>query len=155
MIFIDAATLSLNCGAKPVEVYIPLWGADGTLSTPTVGVTSAGSVFLADGSSSASTSGSARNLYILSANWLSNTKFAFEMAMASNYSAASAYFALWDLTSNSIVSSSQISTSNTTVAVYRSGQFTLTPGHVYGITFWMSDTSHVLNPVDASLIIFP
>jgi hypothetical protein len=151
-------TLSKTSLAKApssvTELYIPLWVADGT--TANVGGASAGAQFIGDGNSGYVTSSSSNaKLHTLSSGWSPTTQFAFEITFYVGNSAATAYAELWDLTAGAAVSASQVSTTSTTPTVVRSGKFTLTPGHQYGVTCWVSNTSYSTYPSDAHLIVFP
>lgn len=96
------------------------------------------------------TTGSAARLLTLSSNWPSSTIFAFEVTSYNGVGSAS-YIDLYDVTSaTSIV---QISTGSTTATVIRSGQFTLTPGHVYAVSLRSSSGGNAYI-TDSSLIVF-
>jgi hypothetical protein len=146
-------TLSKTSLAKApssvTELYIPLWVADGTLTTATA--TSSGTTFLLDGGSAGAKT-SAASLHTLNANWSPSQKFALEVSIANNTGGNTTNAALWDITSNTIVSGTQASVTATTVTVVRSGQFTLLPGHVYGVTIWCNAGTAQIS--DASLVVF-
>jgi hypothetical protein len=143
-------------GTTPPELYIPLWWYSGSVGSQSA-YTTAGSAFIGRGSTSnnftyAHTSA---KLYTLNSSWLPTLKFALEVSMYSTNSSG-AYAELWDLTTNSVVNGSSISTTAvSTASVIRSGQFTLIPGHIYGITTWVNAASYSCAVTDASLIVFP
>jgi hypothetical protein len=152
MQYFDLAQLSLTkVPSRVTELYIPLWVADGTTVSISGGAAGGAATFLQDGGTTGS-SGSAGRLHTLNSNWPTTTKFAFEATIyvAGSYTA---YATLWDITSNSQVVSSQISTTSTTATVVRSGQFVLIPGHVYGVSVWCPSSSMYIS--DAHLIVFP
>lgn len=151
MQFYDLSQTSLaKSGSSIVEEYIPLWMADGGWSG-TSGAGGKGINFIVDGGSYSSSSNSGVRLFSLSSNWSTNQLYALEMTCSQ--SGGTGYYALWDfsLPTPAIVSGSQISGSSNDI---RSGQFTLTPGHQYGITFWNSSSSYTTYFSDASLIVF-
>lgn len=137
----------------PPELYEELWWYSGSYTSATY--TLSGQFFVNKGSVSTGTSISSpnANLLTLNSNWSANQKYAFEASL--QIGTYIAYAALWDITSGTIITSSQISIANSNFKVVRSGQFTLTPGHAYGITIWCSNTSSSALLTDASLIIFP
>lgn len=164
MQFIDTATLSLaNPGAtKPVEIYVPLWFSNGTTTNAPTSTVDGGA--LIDGSAGLTSTGGtsfsvSNQLYTLSSKWLASAKFAFEACICNNTGVGNptAYCRLYDITASTPVTASQVSMSGTStnMTVLRSGQFTLTPGHVYAVTIWSSNASYAANISDASLIIFP
>lgn len=158
MQFIDTATLSLaNLSAvKPVEIYVPLWLANGTIAGNTV-TSSTDPALLRDGSTggmNASSSLADSRLFTLSSKWPANLKFAMEVTFYAQ-SGSTANMELWDITASSAVSSSSVSTTNTTASVIRSAQFSLIPGHVYGVGWWNSTATYMTYITDASLIVFP
>jgi hypothetical protein len=130
------------------ELYIPLWIY--STSAAAWKTASSGTAFLQKGT----INGYAQvALHRLNSGWSPLQTFAFEASMYSSNSSSTAYLALWDVTSNSLVSASQLSTTNTTPTLLRSGQFTLTPGHSYGVTIWASG-SYNCNVTKAHLIAF-
>lgn len=155
MIIIQYYSLSQTSLKLPptiVEYPIPLWFADGTAQGDNS--TTSGVHWIKDGSSGGMgiSITSETKLHALNSNWASSQKFAFEATLYVS-SSGTAYTALWDMTSNSIVSSSQLSTTSATATVLRSGQFTLTLGHIYGVTLWNLSAGYS-NICDASLIVF-
>jgi hypothetical protein len=148
---IDLIQQSLVKGTgAPPEIYIPLWWYSGGIVS-TSSVTSLGSKFLIKGSTTTNTF--LNVLHTLNASWPSSTKFAFEIAIYCNAGVARAE--LWDMTSNTAVIGSAVSTGATTATVIRSGQFNLTPGHNYGVTISNDFSADTVNVCDASLIVFP
>lgn len=150
---IDLSTLSLAGGSGIAENKIGLWWADGTsMNTSATNQYN----FLQDGSTSTTTAttGSAVKLFTLSPNWPANLKYAFE-ATISTYSASYVIQCyLYDISNSSVVQN--VYTSATTPTVVRSGQFTLTPNHVYGVMFYpASGATGNVYIEDASLVIFP
>jgi Flp pilus assembly protein TadG len=94
-------------------------------------------------------------LHTLNATWNPNNKYAFEASLQVT-SPYTVYANLYDITAGAAVSGSQISTTSTTFTVVRSGQFTLIPGHQYGISLWSnSGSGTMVYLTDASLIVFP
>lgn len=135
------------------EMYIPLWvyssgSANATLSTPSSSLLQKGST------NTNSPSQNATKLHTLNSSWTANQKFAFEVSIWNGSSSFTTYAALWDITAGAIVSSSQISTSSTTATLIRSGQFTLTPGHSYGVALWTSSSSGPAYLTKAHLVAF-
>jgi hypothetical protein len=158
MILIDTTSLSLNGGVKSVEVYVPLWWASGSTGSNTQ-TTSAGSgsSMIADGGTVTygPTGYTPTQLFTLSSKSPFSTNFAFEATFNCGTS-NTGNVALWDITSNTIVSGSQVSLSNVTAkTIVRSGTFTLIPSHVYGVTIWQTSQTATTYVCDASLIIFP
>jgi hypothetical protein len=150
---LNAISLAQGTGSPP-EIYIPLWWYSGSYSSMSAGSASAGSQFVRR--STTTTNTTQNPLHTLNTNWGANTKYAFEAAIQTTSSSVTAYAALWDVTSNSLVSASQISTTSYGIfSVVRSGQFTLTPGHSYAITLWASVGGTYTYLTDASLIVFP
>lgn len=148
-------TSLVNNGGKPVEYPIPLWVADGQAAQWNCGTE--GSCFLADGTNSpqSNTTGSNTRLFTLNSNWSPSQKYAFEATIYVQ-SGYTAYAELYDVTSSTYITASRISSTSTTATVVRSGQFTLTPGHVYAVTFWGPNQSSIYEYIsDASLIVFP
>lgn len=152
MQFYDVSQTSLaKSGSSVVEEYIPLVFMDGTSNGSTT--TSAGVNFIADGLNGIATSiTSSTKLHTLNSNWNPSQQFAFEISIYVS-STGTAYAALWDMTSNAIVSSSQISTTSSSATVIRSSKFTLIPSHSYGVTLWNPNAGYS-NISDASLIAF-
>jgi hypothetical protein len=118
------------------EAYIPLWVYSN--SSASSGQSAAGSAFIGKGQTNIASPGTSTKLHTLSSSWNPNQKFAFEASVYDANAAGTGYWALWDATSNTIVTASQISTSATTATLIRSGSFTLTPGHAYEIAAWQS-----------------
>jgi hypothetical protein len=149
--YVDLAAYSLakGNGTTPPEIYIPLWWYSGAV----VSTNTNQSTNLVGKGLTSLTSSSNKNLHTLNSNWSSTQKYAFEATLYAS-SGAICWAQLWDITSNAAVSASQISTSNTTATVIRSGQFTLTPGHIYGINLYTGNSANVYL-TDASLIVFP
>jgi hypothetical protein len=113
-----------------------------------------GNNFLAKGTITAVTSATtATQLHTLNVNWSPSQKFAFECSLFGSASTYTSYAGLWDFTAGSVVSASQVSTTSTTATLVRSGQFTLIPGHVYGVTVWVSATG-TLHVSKAHLVAF-
>lgn len=147
--------MSLTPSSGIVEAKQLIWSADGANNNYTA-QTSAGVSFLQDGASGyVASSVTGAKLFTLSSTWKPSTMFAFEGSLGMGSSGYTVNLALWDLTSNAIVSGSSISSTSTTISVIRSSQFTLIPGHVYGVTAWSSSTNTTTQISDASLIIFP
>jgi hypothetical protein len=146
-------TLSKTSLAKTpssaTELYIPLWVADGTYVQTTVN----GPAFscLTDGGTIGNPGSVVFNL---SPNWSASQQYALEVTLSHTGGTATAYAALWDNTSNSLVSASQIATNNTTLGVVRSGKFTLIPGHAYKVSVWTSDATQYAQIADAFLVVF-
>jgi hypothetical protein len=134
------------------ELYIPLWVYSNSGGNATGNF--AGSLFLVKGGTNGPFSNSGAKLHTLNANWSPTQKFALEVSIYSSNSAGTAYAELWDMTSNSGLVASQISTTSTTATLLRSGQFTLTPGHAYGVTLWNSSSSYSTYITKAHLIAF-
>lgn len=137
------------------EEKIVLWSADGTYTSG--GNSSAGANFISDGSTSLAnvTGASVARLHTLNSAWPSTQKFAFEATIWSSSTSGTGYAALWDMTTNAQVIGSQVSCATNTATVVRSGQFTLTPGHVYGVSIWIASPASTVYLSDASLIVFP
>lgn len=152
---LNAISLVKGTGSPP-EIYIPLWWHSGS-SAVVYNVTTQGSSFIVKGSATPTTSVSATQakLHTLNSGWPSTTKFAFEVSLSGQSTPTTYYAALWDMTSNALINGSTVSISSTTATVLRSGQFTLTPGHVYGVTGWASAGGLNEYITDASLIVFP
>jgi hypothetical protein len=153
----DVANISLVKTGNLAEMYIPLWyysiGYIGSQGTQPSGY------YVSKGQTIVSGYGtSIVKLHTLSSNWSSSQKFALEASIYLNYwGGYPAYAELWDMTTNTAVTSSQISASVTSASatVVRSGQFTLTPGHIYGIALWVSGGSgYTAYLTKASLIAF-
>lgn len=149
----SAAQASLASPAPPAPEYaIPLWWySGGFASMSSTGTT----YYLQKGSTSwqAGYTFSSEKLHTLNSNWPANTKFALEVTMWCSTS-GTVGVTLVDITASAaLVSASSINTSSTTAQVYRSGQFTLTPGHSYGITHNYLSNTHCVT--DVSLIVFP
>jgi hypothetical protein len=144
-------SLIQGTGSAPPEIYIPLWWYSGSKTQSTA--TSSGTAWIARGRSTTVSTANQGVLHYLSSSWPASTKFALEAAIWT-FGGTTSYFALYDVTSSTIVPSSQISTTSTTATVTRSAQFTLTPGHSYAITAWNTgaQTAYI---TDASLIVFP
>lgn len=139
-------------GTNPPEMYIPLWWYSGS-SVNTSLTSSNTSIFLMKASLGfGSTASTASKLHTLNSNWLTTQKFAFEASM---YGSASitAFASLYDITSGTVVTS--VSTNSSSFTIVRSGQFTLTPGHVYGVQFYSGTSGSFVYLTDASLIVFP
>ncbi len=154
--FIGSAqnTTLLPPSAGAPEHYEELWWYSGGYEATST--TASGSIALQKGGTctALSTSASAQKLLTLSSNWQATTKFALECTITGN-GGASGNAALWDMTANAIVSGSTVTTTNNgQLAVFRSGLFSLTPGHTYGVTVWSSSVSYNMWVTDASLIIF-
>lgn len=153
--YTDVAQTSIVKGATSApEIYIPLWWYSG--STVINPASSSGSLFLPKGSTSAAgpTATSAK-LHTLNANWSNTMNYALEAALSTANGGISVNIALWDFTTGSIVTDSQLSTLAMQNTVVRSGKFTLIPGHIYGVTIWNVNTSNNIAVTDASLIVFP
>lgn len=153
---IDLSTLSLVGGSGIAEAKIPLWWADGTYWAQAQ--SNPGQACLGDGSTnmySPASSGPTCLIQIPS-NTLTGTQFAFESTIEAYTSNTSVLAEIWDMTSNTGVTASQISTTTTAFSVIRSGKFTLTLGHWYGVTLWDNPASGTNMYIsDASLIVFP
>lgn len=131
--------------------YLPLFSNGGSGNVTS---TASGTTFISISGGSTTTKSTATNLHTLD-NWLPSTQFAFEAPILAQ-TGGTGYAALWDMTSNAIVTGSQISTTSSTVAVFRSAKFSLTPGHVYGITLWSSSSSYYVQLLSGAWIVaFP
>jgi hypothetical protein len=148
MQYFDLAQLSISkgFGSGATEIYIPLWMSDGTVVNNNQS-TAPGVTWLLDGNNAG-----ANKLHTLSAKWPATQAFAFEITMYSGSGVV--YAGLWDWTTNSLVSASQVSTTNTSATVIRSGKFMLIPGHQYGVTVWSGGAWYGYLS-DASLVVFP
>lgn len=141
-------------GSSVVEEYIPLWFSDGT----TVSSNSPTFYLIGDGANStySQTSGSSPvKLFTVNSNWNPSQKYAFEATIYSSSSSYTAYASLFDVTTSTAtqVSGTAVNTTNTTMTVIRSGQFTLTPGHIYGVGI-ANSPSGITYICDASLVVF-
>lgn len=122
------------------EMYIPLW----VYSSGNVSAGGTTTMYVQKGttnSENASTTLSTIKLHTLNSSWPSAQKFAFEASVWSSSGTLAAYVTLYDCTASALVSSSQISSTSTTATVIRSSQFTLTPGHVYGVAISSASTN--------------
>ncbi|WP_088186038.1 hypothetical protein [Desulfosporosinus sp. FKA] len=157
-IFIDSANDtqggSGNVTASPPEIYEELWWySGGSTSFPTATPNGA---FLQKGSTSPVSSGSSMVLITLNPLLSPNTKYSLEASIALSVGGYTGYVDLYDITVGQAVATSQISTTTTTFTLVRSNQFTLIPGHQYGISSWCPNYSTAAPKItDASLIIFP
>lgn len=152
----SVAQASLAPPASVPERYIELWWYSGNAFQPGGQTTASGSYLVAKGTTSSYGTYSTANakLYTVNSSWPTTTKFAFEAALNAT-GATTTYACLWDCTSNTQVSGTTISlASSSTYTVVRSGQFTLTPGHSYGIAIWNTNGSYGVYITDASLIVF-
>ena len=153
----SAQNTTLLPPAAPVpEYYEELWWWSGNV-TAGINGTTAGVFFVQKGTTGTSTTiGSTVKLFTLNSNSAVSTKYALEIFISSSNAATTAYAALYDFTSSMVVSGSSVSTTSNTGVVLRSGQFALTPSHVYGVTVYISgNTSYDCYITDASLIVFP
>lgn len=150
-----ASNLSLVKSANGMtELYIPLW----VYSSGTVSTTLTASTFnmLTKGSTSV-TSGStvptsnAVKLHSLSSNWSTSQKFALEVSIYIS-SAASVGVQLVDITAGSSVIGASVASTSTTATLLRSGQFTLIPGHQYGVTLYTTNASYTAYLTKAHLV---
>lgn len=142
-------------GTNPPEMYIPLWFYSGSYAGSGNASASSSNLISKNSTGITTSSSTGAKLHTLNSNWYPQQQFAFEASLQIGNASYSAYAGLWDTTSGSLVSSSQISTNNTTFSLVRSGRFTLIPGHVYGITLWTGNASYSAIMTDASLIVFP
>lgn len=138
-------------GSSVPEIYIPLWWYSGSLvATQATSITN--TCLLAKGSTSYAPSSYVQtHLHTLNSSWSRFNKYAFEVTIYNSSYVSQAD--LWDITSDAIVLTSQVVNDNTVARVVRSGIFTLTPGHVYGVA--MCSGGGVTYITDASLIVFP
>jgi hypothetical protein len=147
-------TLSKTSLAKApssvTELYIPLWVADGTSVS-----TTSNQAFLKDGSSS--TNGSTpTTLFTLSPTFPPTTKFAIEATIWVSNASAGAGAQLYDVTASAAVVNASVQTQSTSAVVVRSGQFTLIPGHSYGVYIFENIVGgYTAYCCDVSLIVFP
>lgn len=140
----------------PPEIYIPLWWYSSAAANSDSGSSGASSTHLvAKGFTAAniSSASSSTFLYTFNAKWPATTKFALEATIYVQ-STQTVYAGLWDITANTLVAASQISNTTTTPTVVRSGQFTLTPGHVYGVALWTNNASYYVYITDISLVAY-
>ncbi len=149
-----STTSATTMGTPPntiAEEPIPLWVYSSGANVNNANTAS--TYFLPKGSASAATfSSSAAKLHPLNSNWATGQKFALESSIYTASAPGVVYAALWDMTANAIVSASQISTSSATATLLRSGSFTLTAGHVYGVTWWSSSGTYNAYLTKAHLI---
>lgn len=146
-------TSLVKSGSGIVEEYIPIYLADGNAATLNTTTTT---YYLVDGGTTQA-NGSTSNVktLILSSTWPPSQKFALEATIWTYASNVTGTYSLYDLTSTpTIVSGSTVTISSTTATVVRSGQFTLTPGHSYGIGFYSNTSGYQAYICDASLIVF-
>jgi hypothetical protein len=131
------------------EIYIPLWVySSGTAGTTASGYAQKGSTTIT------STATNATTLHTLNTSWFQSQKFALEGSIYISNSAGTAYLQLVDLTTSSGVPNATISTTSTTATLLRSGTFTLTPGHKYGLQLSSNVGSYTAYLTKAHLIAF-
>lgn len=150
---LSSISLANPSGNTLKDVYIPLWvysSASGASSA----TTDTSNNYVSKGSNgSASSSSSASKLYNHSANWNPNQRFAFECSIYSGASGYTASAELWDMTGTPTkVAGSTVSVTSNAATLIRSGQFTLVPGHSYGVVIWSSTTSYNANLTKAHLV---
>lgn len=145
----DLANTSLVKTGSLTEMYIPLWVYSGGSAAI---INSTYAYLIKGGTGSTGGIASSNKFHTLSTNWLTSQSFSFEASIYSS-TATPASATIWDMTSNIQVSNSTISTSSTTATLIRSGQFTLIPGHAYGIAL-KSDGTATAHLTKASLIAF-
>lgn len=141
----------LSLAQSPAVVaahYLPLAGGSATSTSTSSGVT-----FVTIGGGSTGTKGANTILHTLD-NWNPSTLFALEAAMYVT-GGATAFAALYDMTSNAVVAGSQISTTSSTITIFRSAKFALTPGHAYGVTLWTSNSANQASIAAEWLVAFP
>jgi hypothetical protein len=126
-----ASQVTLGSSAPVVEQKYPLW----VYSSGTASSTATSAPYLLQ-KGTTSLSGSATGIYTLRSTWSSSQKYALDVSLSNTNSGYTSYAALWDTTSGTIVSASQVSTTSTTSTLLRSGSFTLTPGHSYNVSIW-------------------
>lgn len=146
----DVQVVSMQPASIPnPEYYIPLWWG-GLLST----TFSANTSRVQKGNSSPAASlTSATTLHTLNNAWSPLTKYALECALSVTSSTTNAQ--LYDITAASFIAGSLIqASSGGTLAVLRSAQFTLIPGHTYAVSVWAAG-GQTTNLTDLSLIVFP
>lgn len=130
--------------------------ANGTFDTASVGTR--GQLFTTDGSSMIATTNPAAysmtKLFTLNSNWSSSTKFAFEATFSTAAASCVVYVDLYDITTNTMIT--EIRSTSTTFSTIRSEQFTLIPGHSYGVSAWVNIYTAGNNAyiTDASLVVF-
>ncbi len=138
-----STTSAVTMGTPPntiAEEPIPLW----VYSSAYVNVATSSAYYLAKGSTPTQTVGVQSKLHTLSSSWATGQQFAFEASISDSSTSGVAYAALYDLTGTpTIVSGSQVSVTGTVFTRIRSGSFTLTPGHVYGVGIWSSGSYQV------------
>lgn len=117
------------------ESKIPLWVYSSGTAILSGGAQSLGTYWIRKGTTSPSFPiDSTMKLITLSSSWSVSQKFAFEASFYNGTSGDTAQVELWDTTLNTAVASSLVSTTSNTATLIRSGSFTLTPGHSYGVT---------------------
>ncbi|WP_088186035.1 hypothetical protein [Desulfosporosinus sp. FKA] len=150
-------SLANSGGSSIVESKIPLWWADGTSagSGTNAGNNVAGYIFLHDGGSLSNVVDSSEHLFIINSNYAASQKYSFEATLLVSSSVIYCNVGIWDFTTTSLVSGSQINSNSISATTIRSGNFTLVPSHIYGITLWWSGSGgYTFSIVDASLIVF-
>lgn len=147
----DLQLASLQPPASFPELYYPIWIYSGGAA----GVSNGGTTYyLQKGSTSVNSN--ANPLFTISANAKPNQKYAIEATVwGSTTSSPSPSLGLWDVTANTWVTTTLISSSSTSATVLRSAQITLTPGHSYALAPFSGTTSNTVYVTDASLIVFP
>lgn len=137
-VYYDATQTSMATPSTMREMYIPLWMnstvevQSGGYSTNNYGVGKGSSTILSQGSTGT-------RLYKHNPDWKPEQTFCLEVSIRT--SSTTGHTGIWDFTTSSIVPGSQIDVSNGYATVVRSGQFTLTPGRTYGVSFWQNTTS--------------
>lgn len=126
-------------GAALKERYIPLW----VYSSGATGANANSPAYAQKGFSAgvSSPNTSQAKLHTLSNQWSASQTFVLEVSLSS-YRGYTVYAALYDITTNAVVSGSMVSTTSTTAILLRSGSVTLVPGHVYGVQFYCTDTNN-------------
>lgn len=139
-IYDSSKTLGGSGGGGYKEHYYPLWiYSSGYIGSGTS--TSSGLLVPKGSTSLVGNTSTSAVLHILNSSWSTTQKFSFECSCWISGTVATGYVALYDITTKTVVVNSQISTNATSMTLYRSNQFTLVPGHSYGVTMWASTTS--------------
>lgn len=138
-------------GAGYPEQYIPLWPNASTGSGTSLSASAAGGYFAKYATNLIAGIVTAGALYTVPSSAPTSQNYALELGL---WGSVATNAALWDITTGSLVSGSTISTTGTAnpLAPLRSSQFTLTPGHAYTVTVWVSASGN-LSLADASLVV--
>lgn len=150
----DANNLSLVKTGNLTEMYVPLWYYSSGSNGSSQATANTSSFIYKGGTGVTTNTSSSAKLHTLSSNWSPNQQFAFEASLETGGASYAANAQLYDFTSSSAVSGSQVSTTSTSFTLIRSGKFTLTPGHVYGVQLWIANNVVSASLTKASLIAF-